>query len=168
MYATPVKVKELDFYTWMNTGFRSDLSWWHTFIAQWNGVSLLCYSNHPTTYHYSIQTDASGSWGCGAFFQGQWIQSKWDQHWASIGIMAKELVPTLLATAIWGPRLSRSTVLFQCDHFSVVSAIHIGSAKELTVMHLLHCLWFFVAYFDIEVLSEHIPGMANPTADHLS
>jgi len=168
MYATAAKVKELDFYTRLNRGFRSDLSWWHTFMVQWNGLSLLRYSTNLTTFHYSIQTDASGSWGCGAVFQAQWLQLKWDRRWASMGIMAKELVPIVLATAVWGPRFAKSTVLFQCDNFGVVSALRKGSAKEKTVMHLLRCLWFFVAYYDIEVLAEHIPGISNPTADHLS
>ena len=62
----------------------------------------------------------------------------------------------------------KHSVLFQCDNFGVVSALRKGSAKETTVMHPLHFLWFFVAYYDIEVLAEHIPGISNPTADHLS
>ena len=35
-------------------------------------------------------------------------------------------------------------------------------------MHLSHTLTFFTAYYDIEVLAEHIPGVTNTTADHLS
>ena len=36
-------------------------------------------------------------------------------------------------------------------------------------MHLLQqVLWFFVAYFDITILMEHIPGIHNGVADQLS
>jgi len=77
-------------------------------MVQWNGLSLLWYSTNLTTFHYSIQTDASGSWGCGAVFQGQWLQLKWDRHRASMGMMAKELVPIVLATAVWGPGLQKA------------------------------------------------------------
>ena len=35
-------------------------------------------------------------------------------------------------------------------------------------MHLLRCLWFFVAYFDITVSATHLPGVTNVTADCLS
>ena len=35
-------------------------------------------------------------------------------------------------------------------------------------MHLLRCLWFFVAYFDITISATHLPGVTNVTADHLS
>ena len=61
MYATAAKVQELEYFTRLNTEFRSDLSWWHTFLAEWNGVSLLRYSSPPTKHDFCIQTDASGS-----------------------------------------------------------------------------------------------------------
>ena len=35
-------------------------------------------------------------------------------------------------------------------------------------MHLLRTLTFFTAYYDIEIMAEHIPGVTNTTADHLS
>ena len=35
-------------------------------------------------------------------------------------------------------------------------------------MHLLRTLTFFTAYYDIEIMAEHIPGVPNTTADHLS
>jgi len=35
-------------------------------------------------------------------------------------------------------------------------------------MHLLWGLWFFVAYFDIDIKCRHIAGVANRTADYLS
>ena len=59
-------------------------------------------------------------------------------------------------------------ILFQCDNTGVVSAIRKGSANEPLVMHLLRALWFFVAYFDISIQIEHIPGIHNGIADQLS
>ena len=45
----------------LNRDFRSDLMWWHTFVASWNGVSFL----HPPPYLPCLHmtSDASGSWG---------------------------------------------------------------------------------------------------------
>ena len=82
--------------------------------------------------------------------------------------MAKELVHIVLTCAVWGPQLARSAVLFQCDNSSVVAAVKKGAAKETNVMHPLRCLWFFTAYYDISLLCEHIPGITNNLADHLS
>ena len=35
-------------------------------------------------------------------------------------------------------------------------------------MHLLRCLWFFTAIFDIQIIVKHIPGVTNISADMLS
>ena len=43
-----------------------------------------------------------------------------------------------------------------------------GSAKDHIVMQLLRSLWFFVAYYEIELTCVHIMGAANTTADYLS
>jgi len=168
MYATAARVKELDFYTRLNKEFRSDLAWWHTFLASWNGLSLLRSTSQPSPADFLIQTDASGSWGCGAFFQGLWFQWQWPAELMDISIMAKELVPILFSCAIWGPRLAKHVVLFQCDNLSLVSAISKGSSRDTDVMRLLRCMWFFVAFFDIDIRPEHIAGSINCTADHLS
>ena len=67
-----------------------------------------------------------------------------------------------------GKLLSHKRILFQCDNQSVVAAIQKGSSKMVSVMHFLQFLWFFVAYYDIDITSTHIAGIANTTADHLS
>ena len=74
MYATASKVKEMDFYTRLNKDFRSNLCWWHIFVETWNGLSLLLCVSWPMIPDIYIQTDASGSWGCGSFCVGKWLQ----------------------------------------------------------------------------------------------
>ena len=137
MYATAAKVRELDYYTCLNRDFHSDLHWWNTFLISWNGLSLLRSSINTPQFH--IQTDAFGSWGCGAFFQGQWFQLPWNESWLSANIMAKELVLIILSTAVWGPQLLRSQVCYQCDDSSVVAVLSKGSAREMIGLQLL-CL----------------------------
>ena len=166
MYATAVKVKQLDYYTRLNRDFRSDLHWWNTFLVSWNGLSLL--RNIPVVPQFHIHTDASGSWGCGAVFRDQWFQLPWEESWFKANIMAKELVPIILSTAVWGPQLHRSQVCYHCDNSSVVAALSKGSAHDRVVMQLLRCLWFFIAHYDIHIVCEHIAGSKNVVADHLS
>ena len=88
MYSTASKVKELHFYTRLNASFRSDVCWWHTFLGSWNGFSLLRWID-SSSYDVFIQTDASGSWGCGALFDKKWLQWQWPPSWSTAGIMAK-------------------------------------------------------------------------------
>ena len=165
MYATAAGVRELDYFTRLNKEFRSDLHWWNTFLGLWNGVSFFPPKKNPDSV---VQTDASGSWGCAAFSEGQWLQWQWPVEWEKESIMAKELVPIILCCVLWGKMMARKVVLFQCDNTGVVAAVTKGSAREVLVMHLLRTLWFFVAYYDISVRIEHIAGVHNRTADQLS
>ena len=103
MYSQAARLCRLSFFMRLSKDFHSDLTWWHLFIHSWNGISFLerASSLQPPDAH--IETDASGSWGCGARFNNFWFQLQWSSEWKPIDIMAKELVPVLLSCAIWGP-----------------------------------------------------------------
>ena len=47
----------------LGSAFRSDLMWWHMFLARWNGVSMMNGVN-PAQIHIEFFTDASGGVGC--------------------------------------------------------------------------------------------------------
>ena len=168
MYSRAAKLRELHYYTKLTKDFRSDLQWWHVFISSWNGISFLESIHSRTTSDYYIVTDASGSWGCGGCFKEHWFQYAWPPGWSSINIMAKELVPIVFSCAVWGPLLSKKHTEFHCDNQSLVDAINKGSSKDEMVMHLLRCLWFFTAIFNIRITATHIPGVTNTAADMLS
>lgn len=50
----------------LNTEARSDILWWGSFIAQWNGLSMMRPLQEANP-DITLTSDASGSWGCGAF-----------------------------------------------------------------------------------------------------
>ncbi|XP_065918904.1 uncharacterized protein [Dysidea avara] len=168
MYCKAARVKKLHYSTKLNQGFRSDVHWWHTFISIWNGRSFLHLINQQAVMDHFIYTDASGSWGCGGFFNNHWFQYAWTTEWSEIGIMAKELLPIVISCVVWGPVLSRKSIEVRCDNTGAVSAINKGSSKDKTTMHLLRCLWFFAALFQIKITATHIPGIENVAADTLS
>ena len=82
--------------------------------------------------------------------------------------MAKDLVLILFSCVAWPPLLTKQSVLVQCDNLSLVEALAKGSSRDTEVMRLLRCLWFYVAFYDIELQTTHITGSLNCTADHLS
>ena len=84
----------------LNTAFRADLAWWQEFIKDWNGVSFLSTEFHNS--HLAMTSDASGSWGCGAWHSVHWFQVPWDLRSESMSIAEKELIPIILGAAIWG------------------------------------------------------------------
>ena len=56
---------------------RSDLQWWACFLDRWNGRSLI----PPEEVSSHITSDASGSWGCGAYSSlHNWFQLAWPAH----------------------------------------------------------------------------------------
>ena len=149
----------------LNTSTRSDLVWWVTFIEGWNGVTMMPNYSLPSI---RLETDASGSWGCGAKWGSKWLQWRWEgssQDWA---IAPKELLPILFAIAIWGSQWAGSLVECHCDNMAVVAVINSGRCKDPTLMHLLRCLFFMAAHFSITVKAFHIPGVENIAADAIS
>jgi hypothetical protein len=79
--ATP---KELHHRVRLNKGFQSDLNWWAAFLEGWNGVSLFGGVLRQQA-SATVTSDASGSWGCGAYNNsGAWFQFSWPESWAQI------------------------------------------------------------------------------------
>ena len=61
---------------------------------------------------HHVWTDASGHFGCGAWWPvtGSWLQLQWLQahtkEWEALreeSILLKELLPVVLACSVWGP-----------------------------------------------------------------
>ena len=150
----------------LSEGYKADVAWWAAFIESWNGTGII----PPNVNGPSITADASGSWGCGAFLSrgNIWFQVKWPKSWSSVNIAAKELLPIVVAIAIWDPLLSRSCIFIYSDNQAVVSALSSRSAKDKYLSHLLRCLFFFLAHFNVSYRGFHLAGKRNRAANALS
>ena len=160
--------KELDHWVRLNRAFQSDLHWWDLFLEDWNGVAL-CSSMIQRAPAGIVTSDASGRWGCGAFTEsGEWFQFCWPPEWEGVHITVKELLPIVVACAVWGHLWPGCTVRCLCDNVAVVAIIKSGTSKDPRVMHLMRCLFFFTASHQIVLLPYHLPGRLNVAPDHLS
>ena len=149
----------------LNTGFRSDLLWWATFLPLWNGVSMMA---RVSSLSHTLTSDTSGSWGCGAYSsEGEWFQLKWPEAWSEVHITVKELLPIVIAVALWGNHWENKVVRCRCDNAAVVAVVNSGTSKCDKVMHLLRSA-FFTARHNITLMAEHIRGVDNHLADALS
>ena len=150
----------------LNCGFRSDIEWWCQFLPSWNGVTFL----PPTrsSPHIILTSDASGNWGCGAYSSFDWFQFQWPEYWLAVDITAKELLPIVLALAIWGKKWIGSSVLVRCDNLDVVHILISRHSRNADVMHLMRSLFFITASFSISITPQHLPGYHNQAADALS
>ena len=152
---------------------RSDLLWWCTFMEQWNGVNMIY---HPLAPSVEIWTDASGSFGCGALCPtlSRWFQLPWrgtetcrDMD-RSRSITWMELLPVVVACAVWGPRLKGQTITVHCDNMGAVALVKSGYSRVPQIMHLLRCLFFFKACYQFSVQAVHVEGVNNAWADAVS
>lgn len=145
---------------------RADLAWWAVYLYSWNGISYFP-SNGP---HLTVVSDASGSWGCGALNtqSGEWFQVQWPESWSSVNIAVKEMIPIVVATALWGTQWCRRKVHFLSDNMAVVATLNSRSARHLHLSHLLRCLFFLEAHYDCGHSAGHIAGRSNIAADALS
>ena len=89
-----------------------------------------------------LTSDASGNWGCGAF----WNQFRFQPAgMESAHITIKELVPVVLAAAVWGEEWSGQTVHAHCNNAAVVAILNTETSKSNEVMHLVRYLSFLKA-----------------------
>ena len=161
-------VRELHHKVRLNRGFRSDLRWWACFLLAWNGKSMITgmIKGHPQVV---MTSDASGSWGCGAYLSsGEWFQLELPSSWSSVHITIKELLPIVIGAAVWGSQWEGLSVLCRCDNAAVVAIVNSGRSKVERAMHLMRSLFFFLARWNVALECRHIPGVENGAADALS
>ena len=157
--------KQLDHHIRLNQAFQADLAWWSAYVSQWNGVSLLWDEEAPSAV---LTSDASGSWGCGAFWQTHWFQLQWPESLPHLHITVKELIPIVISAAVWGRQWTAAHVRVRFDNAAVVHILNRGYSRDSEVMHLMRCLHFIVARFNFRISAEHIQGTLNTAADALS
>lgn len=165
MLDTTHKAKHLDHWVHLGHEFKSDLAWWHCFIEVWNGRGMMQSVSAKWSPSVSFSTDASGRWGCGACWEDKWLQCAWEGAWEDKSIAVKELLPILLAVAMWGPWWQGRQGLVYCDNMAVVNIIASNTSKDRTCMHLLRGLHFICAYYNISLRAAHIAGANNLSAD---
>ena len=116
-----------------------------------------------------MTSDASGSWGCGAYTSdSQWFQLQLPESWVDVNIIIKELLPIVLGVAVWGSRWQGLQVSCRCDNAAMVAIVNSGRIKVERAMHLMRCLSFFLARGSVSLVCRHIPGIQNGAADALS
>ena len=148
----------------LNAEFRSDLKWWRSFAALWNGVALVENGSEVV----ALATDASGSWGAGGWSDKRWFQFQWPPPTSAMPIAVKELVPIAVALAVWGRGWACQRVLCHCDNTAAVAAVQSRYSRHPVMAAILRCMFFMEARFHCSLSATHVPGVLNDRADDLS
>ena len=160
-------VKKLDNFVRLNISARSDILWWSVFASQWNGTSMLVQFDRANP-QVMVTSDASGTWGCGAYESGRWLQFKWPPNMKASHISVREMIPVVMSAALWGRHWLGKSVCFRSDNSAVVALVNSGCSRDHSLMHLMRCLAFITAKYNFVVSSAHIKGAHNDLADALS
>ena len=59
-------------------------------------------------------------------------------------------------------------ICFHSDNMAVVAVLQRRSAKYAPLMHLLHCVSLFSAFYCFHLSDRHVPGVLNGVVDALS
>ena len=151
----------------LNAAARADIVWWHLFAEEWNGISIL-WDSSTLLPEFTVFSDASGSWGCGALWGFQWFHFKWPDQFRPFSIAIKELIPVVVAAAVFGSKWKGHLIQFSVDNIAVVHILNTTYSKDAHLMHLIRILVFLAAHFDFWFVAKHIEGRVNSLADDLS
>ena len=139
------------------------------FASSWNDVAMMS-PDEVAKPGAEIWSDASGSWGCGAFWGTRWFQVAREdcREFCSASIAAKELLPILVAAALWGVCWEGCVVLCHCDNRAVVDVLRGGYSKDPAMAQMLRCLFYLEAKYNLTLTACHVAGADNGPADAIS
>jgi ribonuclease HI len=159
----------------VSSEIKKDLSWWQTFLPQWNGIRLL---HHPRQI-LRLWTDPSGQKGIGGYFlrpgetlssihtPAQLFSTTVPQRHKAKHINFKEMYAVLHALRTWTTESRAGRIKLHCDNEAVVAALAKGSIKG-QAMNPLRQIAMHIALHDIELHCIWIPTKENALADALS
>eukprot|EP00731_Ephydatia_muelleri_P022108 Em0014g699a len=97
-------VRKLHHHISLNAEARADIRWWDSFLPSWNGVAMFLDPEWTAADSLQLYTDASGSLGFGAYFNGAWFRGDWQPHQRLPlrSIQWQELFAIVAAASTWG------------------------------------------------------------------
>ena len=149
--------------------FKLDLLWWDTFMANYNGISLI---QDPvfTDCDSVLSTDSCLS-GMGAVTsKGFYCHTVYPPHIQSLSlsISALELLSIVVACRLWGSLWPRTKLVLRCDNEGVCYAVNSGRSRSPFMQAALRQLWLAEAFHNFTIRCIHIPGIDNTLPDLLS
>ena len=160
--------KKLHHHIYLSTSARADIQWWQDFLPGWNGVSLMLQEKWETAADLNLSTDASGTLGFGAYFQGAWFTGTWSIAQLPRSIQWKELFAIVAAAATWGNQWQTKKILVSCDNQAIVQVWQAKNPKHPAITRLCRILFLLAARNNFNIALKHLPGKINSRADALS
>ena len=159
----------------LNKEFKKDCLVWQTFLNE-HYINSVC---RPYVDLYGLESaedlkfysDASKSIGLGAWYDRDWVWTKWEPDFISQenpSIQFLELYAVCVGIFLWSEKLRNRRIVVFCDNDPVknmINNLYSGCSK---CMNLLRMLVFRSLQFNFRVFCRHIFGHKNHIADALS
>ena len=131
-------VAHMHYWIRLNAEASADITWWLKFLPTWNGSAKFIDQNSVLTVDMLLYTDASGSYGCGAYYQGARFFHAWQPHQHLRTIQWKELFATVAAALTWGHRWQGKRVTFMCDNQAIFLAWQGQHSRDSHVINFIY------------------------------
>ena len=119
--------------------FKSDLKWWKTYMAEFDGVSIIPDFDWQAPDRL-IEVDACLQ-ACGGWSEGEYFYAKfpsWLQQVPNISINEKETLALIVGLKVWKQKIRNKHMLIHCDNKATVDIINMGKAKNKFAQDCLH------------------------------
>ena len=150
----------------LNVEARSDIWWWHWFISQWNGLSIM-QSTRRNNPEVILTSDASGSWDA-AHTRTQHGSNTSGPRQPRHTILRQKSYCLSSSLQQFGVHNGKTNQYYACDNEAVVQILNSGTSRDPIVMGLMRCLYFIAAKFSLLLSATHLAGADNILADALS
>ena len=151
----------------LDTEFKKDLKWFHIFLPQYNGISMMSLPALPSDKEIYLDSCLTG---CGGICGLEYYHAEYPQHILDKDhhISRLEILNIMLACKLFHKSWSKQTVTIFCDNAAAVYLLQTGRCKDEFMMACARNIWMWAAIYDFKIIPKHRPGVLMQTADALS
>ena len=156
------KLKRPNHSVYFSSEAKKDVAWWLKTLKEFKGKCAI----PPTVWTPLVcfSTDASLD-GFGMVWGKRAIAGIFSIEFDHLDISKKEMLTVMVAIKHWFMELANSKVKILVDNQACVALLNYGITKSPFLACCLREIQYFLAKFNIEIISEYIPSKQNFLAD---
>ena len=141
---------------------------WLCFLQEFNGITPILACQWDDFATLRMATDASSTFGYGAYFQKQWFLGAWPADLGRRSMALLEIFPVVLAVRTFCEVLRNRRLIVFSDNDAVTKIINKQSTRCATIACLLRDLTLTCLRYNIVLQARFLRSEENQIADALS
>ena len=152
----------------LDSEFQQDVHWWHTFMHEFNGVSLMAELEWSQSDRVFASDACLQGMGAISLTLGRYWHSPIPGRFRHLHINALELLAIVVCLRLWSHEFGGKKIVCLCDNMCSVTLINTSRSRDSFMQACLREICYLGARNSFELSAEHISGVDNRLADHLS